>query len=61
MPNTKQVKCSICNGPIKTTFGAAALKSTQMVCRRCFGDQTYAGSSQWTYNAMNQEPTHHDG
>lgn len=61
MAAIKQVKCSICSRPIKTTLGSVGLNRAPVVCRRCFGDQTYAGSSQWTYNVLMSDPSHSDG
>ena len=61
MARIKMVKCSICNQMITTTRGSNGLNRAPVVCRRCFGDQSYAGSSQWTYNPIVGEPTHSDG
>ncbi len=58
MANSKRIKCSICGQPIKTMFGAVSLNRAPVVCRRCFGHQTYDGPSQWTYSgaAAPEEP-----
>lgn len=48
--NSKQVKCSVCGQPMKTATGAIQMKEAPMVCRRCFGEQTYSSSSHWTFN-----------
>jgi formylmethanofuran dehydrogenase subunit E len=56
MPNSKQVKCSVCGKPIKTASGAVAMNSAPLVCRRCFGEQSYSGSSHWVQNlTQNQQ------
>ena len=52
MPETKVVKCSVCNQPIKTANGALQVSGAPLVCRRCFGESTYASSSHWGYNPM---------
>ena len=50
--DNKIVKCSICGQPIKTTVGGISGSGTHLTCRRCFGESSYAGSSQWGYNPM---------
>ena len=51
MPETKVVKCSVCGQPIKTANGGQ-MSGAPLVCRRCFGESTYASSSHWGYNPM---------
>lgn len=41
MPLRKQVKCSVCGQNIPTLAGAMMLADAPVVCRRCFGHQTY--------------------
>jgi ribosomal protein L37E len=41
MPKTKQIKCSVCGQTIRTMYGALAMRDVPVVCRRCFGHQTY--------------------
>lgn len=48
MPESKQGKCTSCGQPIKTVVGAIRLNNAPVVCRRCFGEQSYAGPSQWS-------------
>ena len=43
MTASKQVKCSICTRPIHTAFGSVLQKSVPLVCRHCFGEQSYGG------------------
>jgi len=58
MPTSRQVKCSICGQPIKTMSGAIHLRhSAPVVCRRCFGEQTYAGTSHWTFSTATPDRT----
>jgi len=51
MPESKQAKCSSCGQPIKTVVGAIRMTEAPVVCRRCFGEQTYAGPSQWSQHS----------
>jgi hypothetical protein len=41
----KPVKCSVCNRSIRTAFGSVLNKTQPVLCRRCFGEQSYGGSS----------------
>jgi hypothetical protein len=52
MQEIKVVKCAVCGQPIKTTGGAAPMSHAPLVCRRCFGESSYASSSHWGYNPM---------
>ena len=45
MSGSKVVKCSICGDAIKTANGAMRLQNAPMVCRQCFGTQTYSSST----------------
>lgn len=46
MPNSKRAKCSICGQPIRTVMGAVSMNQAPLVCRRCFGQETYSGPTQ---------------
>jgi len=52
MPEEKTVKCNVCGQPIKTARGAATVPGAPLVCRRCFGESSYAGTSHWGYNPL---------
>ena len=41
----KTVPCSVCKRPMRTAFGSNLLKIRPVVCRNCFGEQSYGGSS----------------
>ncbi len=41
MPIRKQVKCAVCGQTILTLSGAMFMAEAPVVCRRCFGHQTY--------------------
>jgi hypothetical protein len=45
MGQTKQIKCSVCGQTIRTFTGALAMRKAPVVCRRCFGHQTYESNS----------------
>ena len=45
MSVSKAVKCSICGDAMKTANGAMRLTNAPMVCRQCFGTQTYFSST----------------
>lgn len=51
MSNSKQVKCSVCGRPIKTAAGAVTMSTAPLVCRRCFGEQSYSAASQWVQHS----------
>lgn len=55
MTKNKTTNCSICNEPIKTVRGALQLKNAPLVCRRCFGEQSYAASPRWTFSPAGPE------
>ncbi len=55
MPNSKRAKCSICGQPIKTATGAITMKKAPLVCRRCFGQESYSGPVQWTQHFLSRE------
>jgi len=50
--DNKIIKCVTCGQPIKTTVGGISGNGSHMTCRRCFGESSYAGTSQWTYNPL---------
>jgi hypothetical protein len=54
MNNQKQAKCSICGQPIRTMSGAARVTNAPLVCRQCFGSQSYGGGSQGHHWATNE-------
>jgi len=54
MTDGKQVKCSSCGQPIKTAFGTVGVSSAPLLCRRCFGEESYGGSERWGYGATIQ-------
>ena len=37
-----ETRCEVCGQPIHTMQGAMVLLKAHMVCRKCFGKQTYA-------------------
>ena len=39
----KSVSCSVCKRPMRTASGSALLKIRPVVCRNCFGEQSYGG------------------
>ena len=41
MAQTRQTKCAVCGQPIRTLVGAMTLRQAPVVCRKCFGQQTY--------------------
>lgn len=49
---SKQVKCTICARPIKTAFGSVLQKSVPLVCRHCFGEQSYGVRKSNVYSAV---------
>jgi hypothetical protein len=50
MSKNATVCCSICNRPLRTVRAASiALRNAPLVCRYCFGEQSYGGASKrWT-------------
>lgn len=36
-----ETRCAVCGEPIRTMRGAMVLDRPHMVCRKCFGKQTY--------------------
>lgn len=46
---SKSVLCSVCGDVIKTANGAIRLQNTPMVCRQCFGTQTYVSSTAYKF------------
>jgi hypothetical protein len=48
MATKNRPKCSICGQPIKTATGAITMTQAPLVCRRCFGQESYSGPTQWT-------------
>jgi len=49
---SKQVKCTICARPIKTAFGSVLQKSVPLVCRHCFGEQSYGAKKASNYSVV---------
>jgi hypothetical protein len=47
MIKNRETICSICNGTIRTVRCAMQLQNAPLVCRRCFGEQSYGGSQHW--------------
>jgi len=56
MVQSKTAHCSVCNQPIKTAQGAIAMKQAPLVCRRCFGEQSYDGLDRWNVISGNYNP-----
>ena len=52
MTTSQQVKCSICSRPIKTAFGSVLQKSVPLVCRHCFGEQSYGVKKSNVYTTV---------
>jgi len=52
MPKNREAVCSVCREPIKTVQGAMRLSDAPLVCRRCFGEQSYGGASKWAFNPV---------
>ncbi|MDF2439027.1 MAG: hypothetical protein JWN98_11 [Abditibacteriota bacterium] len=52
MTGSKQVKCSICGRAIHTAFGSVLQKSVPLVCRHCFGEQSYGGKKGNKYSVV---------
>lgn len=50
MTSKTQQKCSVCGQNVKTAFGAIAMRTAPIVCRRCFGETTYNVVPVWTQN-----------
>ena len=40
----------MCGQPVKTAFGAIAMRKAPLVCRRCFGETTYNVVPVWSQN-----------
>jgi hypothetical protein len=58
----KVMSCSICNQPIKTARGALQMRNTPLVCRRCFGEQSYgSGSQRWVLNTAGPDSVTSEG
>ena len=51
----REARCSSCNQPIKTVQGAMRLKDAPLICRRCFGETTYATTQKWKIGSENVE------
>ncbi len=49
MPENKNTQCSICGQNIKTVRGAMRLNNAPLVCRRCFGEQSYTTSTAYKF------------
>lgn len=52
MPKNRDAVCSVCNQPIKTVRGALRVEGAPIVCRSCFGEQTYAATPKWTFSPV---------
>ncbi len=50
MSTKTQQNCSMCGQPVKTAFGAIAMRKAPLVCRRCFGETTYNVVPVWSQN-----------
>jgi len=61
MTGSKKIKCSVCGQPIKTAFGSMLSTHASLVCRRCFGEQSYRGSSRTNYSAVSSGSVAHEG
>jgi ribosome-binding protein aMBF1 (putative translation factor) len=61
MSVTKQLKCSICGQPIKTTMGAIAMRQAPLVCRRCFGTESYAQPARGASATIGADISNADG
>ena len=48
----KSIACSVCKRPIRTAFGSALNKIRPVVCRNCFGEQSYGGSAASKYSPV---------
>jgi ribosome-binding protein aMBF1 (putative translation factor) len=57
----KQPKCSICSRPIKTAYGRMMQQTSTLVCRQCFGEQSYAGSRTNNYSSTASSETAAEG
>lgn len=57
MTQSKTAHCSVCNQPIKTAQGAISMKQVPLVCRRCFGEQSYDGLDRWNVISGSEHPT----
>ncbi len=57
MTANKQPKCSICGRQIKTAYGRMMQQTSTLVCRQCFGEQSYVGSRTNSYNVAATETT----
>lgn len=57
MPDNKSTLCSICGQTIRTARGAMRLTNAPIVCRRCFGEQTYVSSSSYKFPITGAEAT----
>ena len=58
----KTMSCSICSQPIKTARGALRMQNTPLVCRRCFGEQSYgSGSQRWVMNTAGPDAVTSEG
>jgi hypothetical protein len=55
MPDNRETHCSICGQTIKTVRGAIRLKTAPLVCRRCFGEQTYTTTTAWKFPVAGAE------
>jgi hypothetical protein len=52
MPKNRETKCSICGQPIRTVRSTLQLQNAPLVCRRCFGEGSYAGSTRWSLGPL---------
>jgi hypothetical protein len=53
MGQTKQTKCSVCGQTIRTLAGALSMRQAPVVCRKCFGHQTYEKTVSRPANGIN--------
>jgi ribosome-binding protein aMBF1 (putative translation factor) len=61
MTANKQPKCSICGRAIKTAFGRMMQQTSTLVCRQCFGEQSYAGARSNNYSVASPGETAVEG
>jgi hypothetical protein len=62
MAKNRNMSCTICNQPIKTARGALQMQNTPLVCRRCFGEQSYgSGTQRWILNTAGPDAVTSEG
>jgi hypothetical protein len=53
MPKNKPIRCTVCGELIRTMVGALSVGQAPVVCRRCFGHQTYSAPVTRSANIIN--------